>query len=212
MEHCRVQIGCLLVVIYISFIYFRECKRYHKSRNNSIFDEMLILSIVCIVFDGITAVTVNNLETVNLIWNRVLHLIFLVGIDTVIYMMFGYMLRSTGVLLENRKERVLLHVPYIVNIIVVVTNIGTLEFRKGVYSNYSMGVSAYTCFAMVGIYVFDRKRTRFGIIFAGVAGIMVFISVDELLPAAREYGEHHLSIYGLIGGMMVMAASLLLFM
>jgi len=153
MEHCRVQIGCLLVVIYISFIYFRECKRYHKSRNNSIFDEMLILSIVCIVFDGITAVTVNNLETVNLIWNRVLHLIFLVGIDTVIYMMFGYMLRSTGVLLENRKERVLLHVPYIVNIIVVVTNIGTLEFRKGVYSNYSMGVSAYTCFAMVGIYV-----------------------------------------------------------
>jgi len=45
-----------------------------------------------------------------------------------------------------------------------------------------------------------------------VAGIMVFISVDELLPSAREYGEHHLSIYGLIAGMMVMAVSLLLFM
>ena len=52
----------------------------------------------------------------------------------------------------------------------------------------------------------------FGVIFAGVAGIMVFISVDELLPAAREYGEHHISIYGLIAGMMVMAVSLLLFM
>lgn len=51
----------------------------------------------------------------------------------------------------------------------------------------------------------------FGILFAGVAGIMVFISLDELLPAAREYGEHHLSIYGLISGMMVMAASLLMF-
>ena len=51
----------------------------------------------------------------------------------------------------------------------------------------------------------------FGILFAGVAGIMVFISLDELLPAAREYGEHHLSIYGLISGMMVMAASVLLF-
>lgn len=54
--------------------------------------------------------------------------------------------------------------------------------------------------------------TVFGIIFAAVAGIMVFISVDELLPSAREYGEHHLSIYGLIAGMMVMAVSLLLFM
>lgn len=51
----------------------------------------------------------------------------------------------------------------------------------------------------------------FGIIFAGVAGIMVFISLDELLPTAREYGEHHLAIYGLISGMMVMAISLLLF-
>lgn len=54
--------------------------------------------------------------------------------------------------------------------------------------------------------------TVFGVIFAGVAGIMVFISVDELLPAAREYGEHHLSIYGLMAGMMVMAVSLLLFL
>ena len=53
--------------------------------------------------------------------------------------------------------------------------------------------------------------TIFGIIFAGVAGIMVFISFDELLPAAREYGEHHLSLYGLISGMIVMAVSLLLF-
>ena len=52
----------------------------------------------------------------------------------------------------------------------------------------------------------------FGIIFAAVAGIMVFISVDELLPSAREYGEHHLSIYGMIAGMGVMAVSLLLFM
>lgn len=52
----------------------------------------------------------------------------------------------------------------------------------------------------------------FGILFAAVAGIMVFISFDELLPAAREYGEHHLSIYGLVAGMAVMAVSLLLFM
>ncbi|MDR1916100.1 MAG: zinc transporter ZupT [Synergistaceae bacterium] len=51
----------------------------------------------------------------------------------------------------------------------------------------------------------------FGMLFAAVAGIMVFISFDELLPAAEKYGEHHLSIYGLICGMVVMAISLLLF-
>ena len=50
----------------------------------------------------------------------------------------------------------------------------------------------------------------YGLVFALVAGIMVFISLDELLPSAREYGEHHLSIYGLLGGMIVMALSLVL--
>ena len=52
----------------------------------------------------------------------------------------------------------------------------------------------------------------YGLLYAGVAGIMVFISLDELLPSARAYGEHHLSIIGLIAGMAVMAVSLLLFM
>jgi len=50
-----------------------------------------------------------------------------------------------------------------------------------------------------------------GMLFGGVAGIMVFISVDELLPTAREYGHHHHAIYGLVAGMAVMAVSLLLF-
>jgi len=67
--------------------------------------------------------------------------------------------------------------------------------------------------ALVGYFILLPFLTEltFGILFAGVAGIMVFISIDELLPAAREYGEHHLSIYGLIAGMAVMAVSLLLF-
>jgi len=51
----------------------------------------------------------------------------------------------------------------------------------------------------------------FGFIFAGVAGIMVFISIDELLPTAREYGLPHHAVYGFLAGMAVMALSLLLF-
>ena len=50
-----------------------------------------------------------------------------------------------------------------------------------------------------------------GVTFGMVAGIMVFISLDELLPTAHEYGKHHLAIYGLVAGMAVMAVSLLLF-
>jgi zinc transporter, ZIP family len=49
-----------------------------------------------------------------------------------------------------------------------------------------------------------------GILFGGVAGIMVYISLDELLPTSRAYGKGHDSLLGLIGGMVVMALSLLL--
>lgn len=51
-----------------------------------------------------------------------------------------------------------------------------------------------------------------GYIFAGVAGIMVYISLDELLPTAEKYGEHHIAIWGLIAGMAVMAISMLMLM
>ncbi|MBF0201471.1 MAG: zinc transporter ZupT [Desulfamplus sp.] len=51
----------------------------------------------------------------------------------------------------------------------------------------------------------------FGLLFAIVAGIMVFISLDQLLPTAEQYGEHHVAMYGVVSGMAVMAASLLLF-
>lgn len=49
-----------------------------------------------------------------------------------------------------------------------------------------------------------------GVLFGGVAGIMVYISLDELLPTSRAYGKGHDSIFGLIAGMAVMALSLLL--
>ena len=47
-----------------------------------------------------------------------------------------------------------------------------------------------------------------GFVFAGIAGMMVLISLDELLPAAREYGEPHKAMYGLAAGMLVMAIGL----
>ncbi|MDL2331341.1 zinc transporter ZupT, partial [Odoribacter sp. OttesenSCG-928-A06] len=51
-----------------------------------------------------------------------------------------------------------------------------------------------------------------GVILAGVSGIMVFISLDELLPSAEKYGKHHISIMGVVGGMLIMAFSLFMFL
>ncbi len=66
--------------------------------------------------------------------------------------------------------------------------------------------------ALIGFLIFSSflPTAIFGIIFPFVAGIMVYISLDELLPTAEKYGHHHLSMFGLIAGMGVMALSLLI--
>ena len=85
--------------------------------------------------------------------------------------------------------------------------------KKAFWLSFLSGVSEPVG-ALVGYTILKPFFTKdvFGLLFAAVAGIMVFISLDELLPTAREYGTGHLAIYGLIAGMAVMAVSLLLFM
>lgn len=88
----------------------------------------------------------------------------------------------------------------------------TGDRKKAFLLSFSSGL-AEPVGALVGYFVFYHyfNDLVFGLIFAGVAGIMVFISLDELLPTAEKYGEHHLAIYGLIAGMVVMSFSLLMF-
>ncbi|NLP33673.1 MAG: zinc transporter ZupT [Clostridiales bacterium] len=85
--------------------------------------------------------------------------------------------------------------------------------RKKAFSLSLLSGLAEPLGAIVGYLILRPflNDTLMGLIFAAVAGIMVYISLDELLPAAKEYGEHHLSIYGLIAGMVVMSVSLVLF-
>jgi ZIP family zinc transporter len=51
----------------------------------------------------------------------------------------------------------------------------------------------------------------YGAVFGVIAGVMVFLALDELLPAAKRYAEGHQTVYGMIAGMVVMAISLILF-
>jgi zinc transporter, ZIP family len=81
-------------------------------------------------------------------------------------------------------------------------------FKLSFLSGLSEPIGALVAYLFLMPYLND---VMFGVIFAAVAGIMVFISLDELLPAAKRYDETHLPIYGLIAGMAVMALSLLLF-
>jgi zinc transporter, ZIP family len=82
-------------------------------------------------------------------------------------------------------------------------------FKLSFLSGVSEPIGALVGYLILAPFLNDAV---FGITFAAVAGIMIYISLDELLPSAREYGEHHWSMYGLIAGMAVMAMSLLFFL
>ncbi len=84
--------------------------------------------------------------------------------------------------------------------------------KKAVAASFLTGLSeplgAVIAYLFLHPYLSDAL---FGVINAIVAGIMVFISFDELLPGAEKFGEHHTALYGLLGGMLVMAISLWMF-
>ena len=66
--------------------------------------------------------------------------------------------------------------------------------------------------AVAGYFIisFFRSEVALGYVFAIVAGIMVYIAFDELLPAAHKYGKHHVAIYGLLSGIIVIGISLIM--
>ncbi|MCJ7819774.1 MAG: hypothetical protein MUP53_01110 [Bacteroidales bacterium] len=78
-------------------------------------------------------------------------------------------------------------------------------FSLTLFAGLSMGVG--------GMIAFFAKRTNTSFLAYSLgfsAGVMIYISFDELLPAAHKYGKHHVAIYGLISGIIVIGLSLIL--
>ncbi len=146
------QIGCLFILIYIGVIYLKECKECHHDLKNTFFDEIYTIGIISVILDGITAYTVNNTESVSRVINLILHGLFYISIDTVIFAMFIYMTKITDMFPRKKLYKIIIYAPFVINIILVFANIGSVEFVQGNTTFYSRGFSAYTCFITAGIY------------------------------------------------------------
>ena len=79
-------------------------------------------------------------------------------------------------------------------------------------SGFSEVIGALLCLAVTSLFGIELTGSSmaFPLILSAVAGIMIYISLDELLPTAEKYGKHHIAIAGVVGGMAIMAVSLLL--
>ena len=79
-------------------------------------------------------------------------------------------------------------------------------------SGMSELIGALLCLAVTALFGVELTAGGpvFPLILAAVAGIMIYISLDELLPTAEKYGKHHIAIAGVVAGMAIMGVSLLL--
>lgn len=111
------------------------------------------MGILEITLDGITAYTVNHLDSVPAVVNMVLHMCFLCSLDIMMFLMFLYLLDITRGIPKNRKKRILLMAPLVINLAIVIIFMPQLSYLHGNITNYSMGISAYTCFIMVAVYI-----------------------------------------------------------
>ena len=158
MQYSKLQIGCMILVLYITWIYVHERHTYKIQKREKVFEWLLTVGILEILFDGLTAYTVNHLDQVPAVVNAVLHMFFLCSLDASVFLLYLYVLDITRGIPQNRKNRFWLGLPFLLDMIVVVLFMPQLEYRKGEITNYSMGISAYTCFVMVAVYMAATLR------------------------------------------------------
>ena len=193
MIHVKLQLGCLLVILYIVISYIKETTKT-KMKCNHFFDALMIITPWAVFFDGFTAWTVNHMDIVPDMVNRIAHLLM----DLTIIITTAY---TFDQLLGFRKKRHILYlgIPGIISLLLVCLGIGDLRFIEGATTWYSMGFSVYVCYATIILYygavlyfVISRRRflpkdkvlgTLSFIVIAGVILVTQTIFPEVLLTA-----------------------------
>ena len=88
MEHSILQIGCLVVVLFIAILYNNEKNRLKINVESAWFELLLGVGVFSIIFDGLSAYTVNHLNEVPAILNTIAHIGFYIGLDLLVFIMF----------------------------------------------------------------------------------------------------------------------------
>lgn len=156
LQWCKMQMVCLLVLCYVGIIHIREgCQLNRmtvKSNCNHIFDTMFIVAEIAVLFDGITACSVNFLDRIPRVVNLLLHLGMFLFYELFVVLLFWYWIYMTVGIPKSKLRKFVYILPSVVFGCLTILFLPQLSFLKGKYTNYSMGWSVYACFACVAVY------------------------------------------------------------
>ena len=167
MNFIKLQIGCLVLVLYLELIYiWQTTGKNAKVSCNPIFDALMMIVPSLIVFDGVTAWTVNHLEIVPVSLNLVLHAVFFILLSLFMLVMFLHTLSFIKGFPQKLIFRFLIFLPFIISVILILVFLPELEFIIGKKVNYSMGISVVVCYLVILLYfilifVFTVRRIKY---------------------------------------------------
>ncbi|MCR5281903.1 MAG: response regulator [Lachnospiraceae bacterium] len=141
----RGQIGCICIVLYIAWTYFSVKRR--DTVAHRLFSALIIVSIVDLIFDMVTVYTVNHVEEIPVIVNRICHVIFVSTIAAFLFIIYMYI--QTLAYKEFRFKPVWL-IPLVVAILLVA--ILPFGWETSAFGNYSTGPFLTAAFASAYIY------------------------------------------------------------
>jgi len=190
-QYCKLQFCSFLVLLIIAFMYITESNRAKKTEvgYRSLYGLILISGIFDIIFDGLTAYTVNYLDIIPRWQNLTFHLLFFISLVTVFFICFIYMLKETSFYPDKKHfgYKLIFYCPYIISIILLCLTIHTLQFNEGKYTNYSWGPPVFILFIMAVIYFigtvivsslrwrYISKRKRIHFVYSSIVVIAFFI-------------------------------------
>jgi len=147
----KTQIACAIIIFFIGVLYFTSTGK--KARSSKSFVALLVCSFTQLVFDAITVYTVNHLDTVSPILNRVIHIIFLGLLETLFYLAYRYL----EIMIEEEIGKKIRKYSYTLTPLLV-TVAGTiflpLYYVESERSNYSYGPAVYMIYIGVAAYLF----------------------------------------------------------
>ena len=149
----KLQIGTLIIALYILVVYFQKFKIKGIKKKWTNYDTLLLSGIFELLFDAITAYTVNHLDTVSESANLVFHTLFLISVDTFLFALLLYVLHLVGIKAKSVVRKFILYGVFFINVLIVIIFSNKLEYVRGKYTNYSMGIPVYTCYILSTLYL-----------------------------------------------------------
>lgn len=140
----KLQLGCLIILTYFIVTYTKDTLN-HRVSCSPIFAALLVVTSWAVIFDGITAWTVNHADMVSDGVNLLFHGLFFVFMDLVTILLFVYMVNQMVGIRTGKMLGIML-LPGILSIGIILFFLDQLYYVQGSTTNYSMGVSVIACY------------------------------------------------------------------